>query len=363
MIINEEGREKRQDKSQVKSPESTPYINHEILSNAELIINIARVSRLAYKLFDEKVWRYMPSFHNFDHTRAVHRTMEDYFTYLKDNPSGPDPLKIRESIIKWNEDHPTQEITFDQLELAMTVAIQCHDLGNILGGIEESEDGEEIDGRKFRYKFLKKYYAGKLPNLEGEQAEETAEDRSIRITKFLLQHRDLLQKEGATPIQPPPAYLEPLACHLIDETRYGFSEEKGGDQSPFAIAMRVFDQIGNYIHNFYPIYLIGLMIEMVLEYPDKVFNPHKFVNFALDRLKELLPDEDSRNEFLKGYEIDFSLPNQGHFGLHFEDEDLEIFDWFMQNLDQIENIREISMTDLIRLLKRCRPDKFTKVDV
>jgi hypothetical protein len=338
-------------------PELTLHINHEILNHARLAMGIARVSHLTHTSFDEKIWQHLPSFHNYDHIRAVHKTMKDYFTFLRSNPSGPDPLDIRESVIRWNDAHPNLQITLDQLELAMSLAIQCHDLGNFMRSVEVSKDEKAIDGQELRYTFFSKYHSSKLQHLEGEQAEEAAEDRSIRIARFLLRHRDLL---GTTaPTKALPAYLEPLVCHLIDETRYDFSAEKGGHRSPFSIAMRVFDQIGNYIHNINPVYLIGLMIELVLEDPWKIVNPYRFANFAFHRLQELLPDEATRNDLLKRYHVDFALPNQDYSGFHFKDEQIEIFDWLMQNLDQIKNVAGINIMTLVRRLERRRPDRFT----
>jgi hypothetical protein len=350
MIIDEELQGVRLEKFQL--------INLEKLRHADLIIGVSHASHAAHTLFDRNIWKNLPSFHNYDHIRAVHEEMENYFTHLRNNPADSDPLRIRESITKWNEDHPDHKITLDQLELAMSLAIQCHDLGNFMRSGEASEDVAAIDGQKIKYTFLSKYRSGKIAYLEGEQAEETAEDRSIRIAKFLLHRRDLLPTT-TTPTQALPAYLEPLVCHLIDETRYAFSPERGGNQSPFAIAMRVFDQIGNYIHNFNPISLVGLMIELVLENPYKKFNPHQFANFAFYRLKELLPNKSSLDDFMERHKIDFSLINLGYFGFIFEDKEIDIIDWLMQNLDQLGEIQGINMTTLIRSLERCLPDRFS----
>jgi hypothetical protein len=208
-----------------------------------------------HKEFDKK-WRenYPYSFHNQYHIKACINSIKKLFeAALK----GEDPLRIRENLDKWNQEHKSN-ISLKDFILILILAFAFHDLGNIA----EVRDGE-------------------ITFLDGYKS-EGAEERSKEIALKLMEEKKIKRE------------WQELILHLIEETKFNITEER-----PFSILVRVIDQIGGNLFNEDRTRVLGLILELVKEKGKFTFNPHKFFNFVRIRIGELITQQEIRKSVLE----------------------------------------------------------------
>jgi len=215
--------------------------------------------------FTDKLWKDKPAFHDKVHISSVEQSALAYLNRGVES----DPLSLENSVKVWNENHPESKIRAGELGEAIVWVIRCHDLGNIMGSIEVTDFGE------LRPKFFDRYRA------------KNAEPRSQRIAQVLLENSDHDEEKKA--------HFIPFVRHMIGESKYMMTDE----QSPFALFMRVVDQIGNDLFSNNEQRVFGLLEEMLGENPNATFVPYNFMNFTRIRFPQLLPDEDLRQQLLK----------------------------------------------------------------
>lgn len=87
-----------------------------------------------------------------------------------------------------------------------------------------------------------------------------------------------------------------LAQHLIAQTTPQPTEND--KNTPFALMMRFFDQIGNGLFNSNPNMVGGLLEEMINENPETMINPYYFFNFTRERPTQLGINEKTLEEIL-----------------------------------------------------------------
>lgn len=233
----------------------------------------------AIREIQEKAFRYhqeidqrrggFPSFHNYYH---VVSSVEGAIIFWQEADRDPenDPLGLRESLKKWNKNNQG-DISFKELADILRLGFSLHDLGNIA----------EIEEREIILRRSGKYMA------------KNAEERSKQIAEFLIKKSNLIRREKQR-------YL-PLVINLIEETKYDFSQFRG-KEFPFALAVRVIDQIiSGYLrrdNNF----IQGLAIEVEEETGEKLELEKEDPDgskFRESRLLKLLPDEERRRQVLK----------------------------------------------------------------
>jgi hypothetical protein len=207
-----------------------------------------------HKEFDKK-WRenYHYSFHNQYHIKACIASIKKL---LEAALKGEDPLRIREDLDKWNQEHKSN-ISLKDFALILILAFAFHDLGNIA----EVRDGE-------------------ITFLDGYKS-EGAEERSKEIALKLMDGK--IKREW-----------QELILHLIEETKFNITEERS-----FSILVRVIDQIGGNLFNEDRTRVLGLILELVREKGIFTFNPHKFFNFVRVRIEELIQQQEIRERVLK----------------------------------------------------------------
>jgi len=215
--------------------------------------------------FNAEVWKGKASFHNRYHVEAVEAANE---TYLK-QAELRDPLDLKGNLERWNKTHPQASLTWDELKTTLQWAIRCHDLGNIMGSLRKGETGE------LSPIFLDTYRANQ------------SEQRSQRLAQILMTESNLPQEQKQK--------LIPLVHHLIGETVYQPKDRA----VPFAIYIRVMDQIGNGLFCRDPQREKGLLLEMSNEKPTATISPYAFYNFTRDRLTNLLPNRKKWKELFR----------------------------------------------------------------
>lgn len=269
----------------LKIPESFPKL---INSLKEEIKNLVKDLYVLGKIINEALSyhrefdnnRQQPSFHNENHIKAVLEALEKLIIAAK---NGNDPLRIKEDLERWNkENNIDPPITLEEFWFIALIAFACHDLGNIA----TLENGK----LKFLYQYTSK----------------DAEERSKLIAKYLLNQMGLEEE-----IQ---KIWLPLIEYLIDQTKF----QPDDPSKPFAIFVRVVDQIGGNLFNEDRIKsILGLIYEIANEEGrNKKFNPHYFYNFPHLRFPELVPDERTRKAILNIWKKETTLeenllfPNQ-----------------------------------------------------
>jgi hypothetical protein len=207
-----------------------------------------------HKEFDKK-WRenYPYSFHNQYHIKACIASIKKL---LEAALKGEDPLRIREDLDKWNQEHKSN-ISLKDFALILILAFAFHDLGNIA----EVRDGE-------------------IAFLDGYKS-EGAEERSKEIALKLMDGK--IKREW-----------QELILHLIEETKFNITEERS-----FSILVRVIDQIGGNLFNEDRTRVLGLILELVREKGRFTFNPYNFFNFVRRRIEELIQQQEIRERVLK----------------------------------------------------------------
>lgn len=210
--------------------------------------------------FDREVWKGKPSFHNRDHIEAVEKANE---VYLKRPKKELDSLKLEESLVLWNEQNPEAHISESELPEALEWAIKTHDLGNIMSGVKA------VAGT-LTPKFLDNYTA------------KNAEQRSQDIAQVLIESSDIADEKKER--------FTPFVRHLIKETIY----EMKGSNIPFALYMRMVDQIGNDFYSANKKRVEGLLEEIKVELPEAEIVLYDCYNFSGKRLPELLPGENDQ---------------------------------------------------------------------
>lgn len=234
-----------------------------------------------HKVFKEEKWGGNEAFHDEEHIKAVIRAVDTYFDSLIKGMVEDDPLQLVKSLQEWNK-KSFFKITIPELREVMKMSFADHDRGN---------QEELVDGN---LRFLNKYVAGKVvDDSTGLPVSNfIAEQRSQQIYEYDLKGCDLINDPCLD-----------LGKELIIQTIFIGEMDK-----PFARASRVFDQIGN-----------GMFTE---KNPAKMFralaaewgtedenadsnnSPYDMINFDVDRLKQLIPDETERNKFLNMMGID-----------------------------------------------------------
>lgn len=87
----------------------------------------------------------------------------------------------------------------------------------------------------------------------------------------------------------------PLVRHIIQETKFNFNQEAGRN-SPFAVFVRVVDQIiTNYLRRDYPEFIEGLNIEFNEE-GKEFLDEDIIINFARARFPQLISDNLEKKE-------------------------------------------------------------------
>jgi len=204
-----------------------------------------------HKEFDKK-WRenYPYSFHNQYHIKACINSIKKL---LEAALKGKDPLKIKEDLDKWNQEHKSH-ITLEDFTLILILAFAFHDLGNIA----EVRDGE-------------------ITFLDGYKS-EGAEERSKEIALKLMEKKKIKRE------------WQELILHLIEETKFNIE-----DVRPFSILVRVIDQIGGNLFNEDKTRVLGLILELVREKGIFTFNPYNFFNFVRIRIEELITQQEIKS--------------------------------------------------------------------
>lgn len=210
--------------------------------------------------FDREVWKGKPSFHNRDHIEAVEKANE---IYLKRQKKELDPLKLEESLVLWNEQNPEARILRSELPEALRWAIRTHDVGNIASAV--------------------KVVAGILtPVFLGNYTGKNAEQRGQDIAQALIESSDIASEKKKR--------FVPFVRHLINETVYAAEDAN----TPFALYMRVVDQIGNDFYSANRKRVEGLLEEIKVELPEAEIILYDCYNFSGKRLPELLPGENDQ---------------------------------------------------------------------
>ncbi|MFN4212629.1 MAG: hypothetical protein ACK4FL_01530 [Microgenomates group bacterium] len=214
------------------------------------------------------------SFHNKDHITAVERANT---TYLERSNENNDPLNLRRDLKEWNKQNPDSQFTYDELKELMVLVARYHDTGNIISKLVV-ENGQ-----------LKPIY---LPNYQAQGAEE----RSQEIIEVVIRNLNLPEDKKEK-------YLK-LAKHLINETKFNPDNK----ESPFAVSMRFFDQIGNGLFNENPNMIEGLIEELISENPNAQINPYFFYNFTRLRPAQLGITDETMKTILEI--LDKTLPEE-----------------------------------------------------
>ncbi|GBD34519.1 hypothetical protein HRbin35_00244 [bacterium HR35] len=217
------------------------------------------------------------SFHNENHIEAVLEALEKLIIAAK---NGNDPLNIRSDLERWNKENNVEPpITLEEFWFIALIAFACHDLGNIA----------TLENEKLI--FLSQYTS------------KDAEERSKRIAEYLLNQTNLDETTKQIWL--------PLIFHLIDQTKF----QPEDTSKPFAIFVRVVDQIGgNLFNKDRTKSILGLIYEIANEgRGNETFNPHSFYNFPYFRFQELVLDEEIRKAVLNIWEKEIKLEENSLF--------------------------------------------------
>lgn len=245
----------------------------ELATDQEPINTPESMKHLAIKWhneFDNEIWQRghetrRAAYHNQDHIQAVQEMGKKY---LQQIDSDEDPLGVLTSINDWNSENPGDTITPEDVQNAFEWAAIFHDSGNIISSVEN------VDGVF-------------IPNYLDKYTSKGAEQRSIDIAKKIILQTDIPTEEKDK--------LTKLSVHMIGETTY---DGKDPDR-PFAVFMRVMDQIASAVADQNERRIEGLLEEMIAEDPEATANPDDFINFFTRRLDQLIPEDKVRDDFLE----------------------------------------------------------------
>lgn len=226
---------------------------------------VLRYPRRWHDAFNRKMWEGKNSFHNRMHIEAVEVAND---RYLQNMGEGLDPLGVEVSRQRWNDLHPEEQLTQEELREAMPWVIRNHDLGNIMRTVTLTEGD-------FTPVFLDRYTG------------QDAEGRSQDIAETLIANSDLPDNKKRRFI--------PFVRHGIDETQFQMADPN----SPFTIYMRTIDQVGNDLFSRDERRGLGLLEEMSGENPDVQLNPYVVFNYAREMFPKIVPDKKARGEVYK----------------------------------------------------------------
>lgn len=242
--------------------------NDPVLINGQELkskIESIRSKCLEYHQEFDKEWREKGriSYHNENHIMATLKAA----SFLVDAAfnRSDDPLNLKEDLEKWNQEHPSEQITENEFDYVVQIAFACHDLGNIA----------RLDEEKISY--LEKYTS------------DNAEERSKQIAEKIIQQSSLSDDQKRR-------FLS-LIKHLIAQTT--FQPKEQDLNQPFSIFTRVVDQIGGNLFNTQEDRVYGLIQEFVYEKETFSFIPANFFNFVRLRFPQLVNDEGKRNKILE----------------------------------------------------------------
>ncbi len=231
-------------------------IGKELLTSGEVL----RLPFAWHDQFDREVWNGKPSFHNRDHIEAVGKASE---IYLKRPKKEADPLRLEESLALWNKQNPEVCISESELPEVLRWAINTHDLGNIMSEV--------------------KAVAGTLtPVFLDNYTAKNAEQRGQDIAQVLIESSDIASEKKER--------FVPFVRHLIGETVYKMEDPN----IPFALYMRMVDQIGNDFFSVNRKRVEGLLEEVRVELPEAEIVLYDCHNFSGKRLPQLLPGENDQ---------------------------------------------------------------------
>lgn len=229
---------------------NTPILPENYLSKNEEVKELQNRSLNLHLEFDEKISGRL-SFHNFEHIFAA---VKGAMILYDEAINGNDIFNLMKDLNDWNKNKKEEEqISFEEFADVLRLAFSFHDLGNI---------AEVINGKV-------------VLRENGLYEADGAEERSIEIAKILLANHQQLQK-----------YID-LICHIINETKFNFNED-GGESRPFAVFVRVVDQImTNYLRRDYSEFIEGLQQEAIDE-RKKPLEENTIKDFPKTRLSQLL---------------------------------------------------------------------------
>jgi hypothetical protein len=245
----------------------------QIIQNTDIVW---QTGIMLHKRFQEEVWRGRPSFHNPLHVLASWEAAAGIFRALPDR----DPLGLMDELERWNRLY-RQRLSIEELEMVFKAAIGWHDTGNILKVSNRDDLTNEvgIDHRPeqlvdvlvdLHFTFLPHYTA------------KGAEGRSVAALKKLFSVVGI-----ADPV------LYEAIYSLILETYYQLNED-----FPFALVMRVIDQLGHNLFRNQEEIMIGLLEENMAEDEKATLVPDREMNFFYYRSRELLPNDEVRSELI-----------------------------------------------------------------
>jgi hypothetical protein len=243
--------------------------------------------------FDAQVWKRQPSFHNKFHIESLRQA----FTPLFEQRNESDPLDIRGNLDAWNQRHPQAQIHEDELPEVFTIAIACHDLGNII----DAESFTTHPDGQFNFKYLTEGYT----EAHAEERSKIIAERLIQATTFPVEKESLGAKQ---------ARYTQFVKHIIDQTKY-LKDPKTMDfpnDDSFRTITETLDQLGTHFFRTDSIQnpVKGLLLEKNAENlrdiekkpetkPLIIGNPANFVNWVEIQFPKLVPDEEKRTEIIR----------------------------------------------------------------
>lgn len=255
-----------------------PNVKEKLKEKIELF---QRFAVNAHFSFDQAVWGQnqnarlslldprSPSYHNDHHIEAMIKATRAFLR---------GPFALEKELEKWNSTLAEgQQLSMDDLEVALELASSGHDLGNLTGTatVIVADEMPTLD------------YSAKY---ESAPADDSVERRSADITNRLIDH--FFSSEAEKAIM---AKLKPLVRHLTMQTV--FDPGQTAKDLPFGQFMQYCDQIGTYFFSDQSRRqsVAGLLNEMKVR-GDPPPNLAAFLNFPSERDEILIPDSKMRTE-------------------------------------------------------------------
>jgi len=247
----------------------------------ETLKNLESMVKLWHENADQ-MWG-KESFHNWQHIVAVRYAKDEYLKSYHEK--GLDPLRVfgdEGELTRWNQSKTDEEkISPEEFEYGLDASILLHDVGNVLTRIDVNEEGELVPTYHYQENTNHANIASDKVYIAAG-----AEDRTKEMIEPIFTKLGIDKK------------LIPMAQDFVENTKYQFTE--GGKDTPFAVFMRVVDQLGVNYFSEDDKRVLGLANENNIEFPERKYNPDFVVNFTLRRCRELVPNDTVRDTLVNG---------------------------------------------------------------